>query len=334
MTHATLEIAPGAPQRHLGATVFPLLSLEPVELPYRLLEDAIAAEELYVKEIGEEGSVPDLLVVNEGEEMVLVLDGEQFIGAKQNRMASRTLLLPGHSATKIPVSCIERGRWRSRSTRFSPSRHHSPVKARKSVRDLEASMIKEGRAATAADLRRAQAKVWSEVDAYSEKLHVYSSTSALDEISVGAGAKVDDWIARFPAAEGQVGLLAFFEGRPLGLDVIGGRGLYAKLHDRLLRGYALDALEARAELRSGARSDREPAADPERPRPDPSRGGLEQTGAPDESDGLRFLDRLQRATRTPSPTVGSGEYFVLSETCVGSELVDGPRLAHRNAFEA
>jgi len=304
--------------------VFPLLSLEPVELPYRLVSDAVSAGELHVKEIGEEGSVPDLLVVNEGEESVLVLDGEQFIGAKQNRMASRTLLLPGHGTTKIPVSCIERGRWGQRDRSFGPSPQHSPARARKTVRDLESSLVGEGLEAGADTLRRAQGMVWGEVDAYSEELRVSSSTSALDEISEGAGSKVDEWIGSFPPREDQVGLLVFLDGRPLGLDVIGGRTLYARLHERLLRGYALDALGARArrrtlEERPEGRGDGEVAAG--------------ETGDHvDESDALRFLDRVQRATRTPSPTVGRGEYLVLSDTCVGAELVDGPHLAHRNAF--
>lgn len=325
MTDTTrLEIAPGAPMRHLGATVFPLLSLDPVELPYRLPSDALSAGELHVKEVGESGSVPDLLVVNEGDASVLVLDGEQFIGAKQNRMASRTLILPGRSTTTIPVSCIERGRWGDRGRAFGPSRHYSPPKTRKAVRDLEASMVREGRAAEAGELRRAQGKVWSEVDAYSEKLRVFSDTSALDEISERAGSKVDGWIGRFPSRDGQVGLLVFFEGRPLGMDVIGGRALYGRLHERLLRGYALDVLMAPDRPR--ARQDRGPFGDRQ------STAG--RPGPVDESDALRFLDRVQRATRTPSPTVGAGEYRVLSEACVGAELIDGPRLAHRNAFEA
>jgi len=193
------------------------------------------------------------------------------------------------------------------------------------VRDLESSLVREGLEAGADTLRRAQGMVWGEVDAYSEELRVSSSTSALDEISEGAGSKVDEWVESLPPREGQVGLLVFLDGRPLGLDVIGGRTLYARLHERLLRGYALDVLGARARRRP-AREER------------PEGGGEhdvaagETGGEVDESDALRFLDRVQRATRTPSPTVGRGEYFVLSDTCVGAELVDGSHLAHRNAF--
>ena len=53
---------------------------------------AEAGDRVRITEVDDEGSVPDLRVANLGDLPVLLLDGEQLVGAKQNR-------------------CVERGRW-------------------------------------------------------------------------------------------------------------------------------------------------------------------------------------------------------------------------------
>ena len=67
----------------------------------------MAAGTLQVTEVDESGSVPELLATNTGDEMVLLLDGEELVGAKQNRILNITLLAPAMQDTVIPVSCVE-----------------------------------------------------------------------------------------------------------------------------------------------------------------------------------------------------------------------------------
>jgi hypothetical protein len=38
-------------------------------------------------------------------------DGEQLVGAKQNRILNMTVLVAAETEVTIPVSCVERGRW-------------------------------------------------------------------------------------------------------------------------------------------------------------------------------------------------------------------------------
>jgi hypothetical protein len=153
MTHSTSKLIPAEAQRDGRLTVFPLLADGEVQLPYLLLADAMESGTLRITEIGQ-GTVPALLALNQGDADVLVLDGEQLIGAKQNRMPNRTILLPAKSETRIPVSCMEQGRWHYRhrsagpesadSLRFRHEAQHSPSKIRRHVRNLEAKLAMDG----------------------------------------------------------------------------------------------------------------------------------------------------------------------------------------------
>jgi hypothetical protein len=85
------QMALGSVQHHQWLTLFPLIDRRPRHLPYRLLADALEAGTVEVAEVGT-GSVPEVAVENSGDEDVLVLDGEQLVGAKQNRTVSRTMI--------------------------------------------------------------------------------------------------------------------------------------------------------------------------------------------------------------------------------------------------
>jgi hypothetical protein len=63
-------------------------------------------------------------VVNRGPEPVLIIDGEELVGAKQNRVVNLTILVAAQSALTIPVSCVEAGRWTARSRAFPFGRCH------------------------------------------------------------------------------------------------------------------------------------------------------------------------------------------------------------------
>jgi hypothetical protein len=41
----------------------------------------------------------------------LLLDGEQLVGAKQNRIPNMIVLVAAQTEVTIPVSCVEQGRW-------------------------------------------------------------------------------------------------------------------------------------------------------------------------------------------------------------------------------
>jgi hypothetical protein len=89
------------------------------------------------------------------------------------------------------------------------------------------------------------------------------------------------------------------------MDVIGSATLYSRLHERILRGYVMDALAAGG-------------------RPAPAKSDQAQS----------YLDLVKGAKRVDAPTAGEGTYFVLDGDVVGGELTWNERLVHLSAFPA
>ncbi len=56
-----------------------------------------------VTEVSEAGSVPFLQVANGADRPLLLLDGEELIGAKQNRILNTTVLVAARTEVTIPA---------------------------------------------------------------------------------------------------------------------------------------------------------------------------------------------------------------------------------------
>ncbi len=101
----TLEI--GEPVAAANLTMFPLLLPEDTLPAYLTLDEALAGGLASVTEVSESGSVPELLVKNRAPQPILILDGEELVGAKQNRIVNLSILVPARETLHIPVSCVE-----------------------------------------------------------------------------------------------------------------------------------------------------------------------------------------------------------------------------------
>ena len=155
-------------------TVFPLLGSEDGGPEYLTLSDALASRQLSVAEVSEAGSVPQLKAINTGETPVLLLDGEELVGAKQNRVLNTSILIPGKSEAVIPVSCTEAGRWSSSSAHFAESGVVMSSRARSSKsRSVSASLASH--AAFSSD----QGEVWRQIQELHQKAGTSSPTSAM-----------------------------------------------------------------------------------------------------------------------------------------------------------
>src|SRR5262249_41308384 len=108
-----------ASQQECGLQVYGLRWPSESQLGYYTLDEAMAAGTLEVTEISEGGSVPTLSVTNKSDRIAFLMAGEQLVGAKQNRILNVSMMVPPSTTLKIPVSCVERGRWQRRSAKFA-----------------------------------------------------------------------------------------------------------------------------------------------------------------------------------------------------------------------
>ncbi len=234
------SITVGDPTHFGNLTIFPLLRPCPErEHPgYLLLDEAIAQGTARVTELGG-GSVPEICFENRAEMPVLLLDGEELIGAKQNRTVNLTVLAPAKQTIVIPVSCVEAGRWRMEALDFQPARHvmYSRVRAARAAQ-VTCSM------ATSGSRRSDQSAVWEEIAANSERLGGASPTQAMSALYDRHAISIEAYLRAFAWTERQAGLLFGIGRQTLGLDLLDHPETMRKFFSKLLRSYALDAVEA------------------------------------------------------------------------------------------
>src|SRR4051794_642638 len=104
-THPELPFEIGAPLAHAGLALIPLYPAVEPRLDYIGLDEAFTGG-LSVQELDEAGTVNTLLVDNPLGASVLLFEGEELVGAKQNRVLDRTVLVAARSKTPIAVNCV------------------------------------------------------------------------------------------------------------------------------------------------------------------------------------------------------------------------------------
>ena len=121
-SHALGAVKVGNPMTVNNLSVFPLLAETDQAPDYITLAQALEAGTGVITEVSASGSVPQAVFRNLGDKPVLLLDGEELIGCKQNRILNLTIMAAPNAETLIPVTCVEMGRWSSVSREFRASR--------------------------------------------------------------------------------------------------------------------------------------------------------------------------------------------------------------------
>ena len=291
----------GEPDVHGALAVFPLFGPPPV-LQYVAFADA-CARGVVVKELDGGASVNDLVVVNPTDAAVLLYEGEEVLGAQQNRTFDVSVLVPASASVRVPVSCVEHGRWDHR--RHAEALSPAPQAAYPSLRRMK-NAAAGVRLAAGMEARAEQGAVWDEVAAKASRLGVASSTGAMHDVYEHRRDRLREFEFAIELHPGQTGALVAIAGRMTVLDHVSRPDAFATLHRPLVQGYALDAIEAG-----------------------------DSAVVPSLDDAHAFVDHLAHARVTQHDGIGLGRDVRFGEGGLsGAGLIAGDELVQVTAFAA
>jgi hypothetical protein len=233
------RIIPAEPTVVGALAVFPLISDVTPAVRYLSFAAAVQAG-LTITELPGGASVNDLVVRNPLGTAALLYEGEEVLGAQQNRTFDVSVLVAAGSVLKVPVSCVEAGRWDgSRAAEaFTPA----PQTANPQLRRMKSTQAR-GRIDAGLEGRADQSEVWREVAASAGRHGVQSDTGAMHDVFETRRDQLNAITGAVQVTPGQVGMLAAIGGRFVVLDQVSEPDAFAALHGPLLQGYALDALD-------------------------------------------------------------------------------------------
>jgi hypothetical protein len=228
----------GTPQQLGAMTVIPLLDGDGGALHYLSLNQAMRQGTLTIREVSELGTVPHLLADNHADLPVLLLDGEQLSGAKQNRVLNTSLLIKERTTVKIPVSCVEAGRWHYKSKVFFNEDIVMAQKARaKKLRSVTENLDKMKQ------FQSDQGEVWNDVHHFLHmKYRLRTPTSDMSEAYKQHHSDLKHYADTFTCQPQQAGFVVFFKNRVAGCDVLSRPDTYATVHAKLIKSYAVEFL--------------------------------------------------------------------------------------------
>ncbi|MCC6681915.1 MAG: hypothetical protein IT445_13530 [Phycisphaeraceae bacterium] len=220
----------------------PRLRVRPIVGPshdqpaYRLLERDLE-QHVLVTEVSEAGQVPHLMIENTLDERVLLIDGQELVGAKQNRILNADVLVPAKATLTVPVSCVEQGRWGYRSQQFTPGRSAS-YRVRRGKLDRIHENLKRQRGHDAD-----QTAVWDEVQASLISSKSYSVTAALSDAYMQRGQDLDRVRRQLKLPQDAVGVAVFDSITLLGVDLFDRHAALAYFWECLVDSYAIEMLD-------------------------------------------------------------------------------------------
>jgi hypothetical protein len=266
---------------------------------YLTLKEALEKDLLIITEVDEAGIVGELKVKNIADIPVLILDGEEIVGAKQNRILNTTILISAGTEITVPVSCTERGRWAYKSRRF----RYSDVIADHRVRRNKSYTVQQSlrkRGTYQSDQRR----VWEDINQISCEAQVSSRTSALKDVYLNRESDLEEYTKAFPYQEKQKGLLVMINGKIAGLEVLSSSKAYELSHDNLIKSYALEAAL----------------------NPDKDENGLEKANT--------FLDETRKSEESKHKSLGYGyDHRYTGDSLIGSSLIYNEQVIYGAFFK-
>jgi hypothetical protein len=294
---------------------------------YLTFDQATKANAIEVHELGS-GTVPEVEAVTK-EKPVLFLAGDTIVGGKQNRIINITVWLKAAATTKIPVSCLEAGRWNT-GFRFDAGRKVDyamrAMVNRQVAQQVQAEAALErqhggwspldDRVARRPAYRADQGAVWAEISERQSRAGMDSPTGALHDLYEAEADDLDQLVRAFPCPSRAAGMAVGIGGHIVGLDLFDSPATMEQQWPRLVESAASAFLDHQRAVKLGVM----PA--PRRAYPDGGALG-------------RMLDRANAALDDAAvePSVGEGVDVRFAGPRVhGSALVHEGSVVHLELF--
>ncbi len=186
--------------------------------------------------INDTGVVEEVDIDFGGGGNLFILDGEEILGALQNRVFNTSMIATRAVRKRVPVTCVEQHRWEGDRV-FS----HSDVVAYPSLRSILASSVTNS-IKLSRSFKADQRAIWKSVKETLKSFKVNSVTSSMHDAFSTLRNEIDRFVEEAEFPENTRGFIAVAGNKILGMDVFAGPELFKKLRKKLLRGYALEAL--------------------------------------------------------------------------------------------
>lgn len=227
LNNLNVEIELLTPQVHENMAIIPLKTEKNTKIDLLTLKKGLELGLANVKEC-EQSQVNTLIVENKAVTPLILIEGEEVIGGKQNRIVNETTLIAPQSSMEIPVNCSEQGRWdyksefrhsayiadyNTRSARVHAKRLHRPV----------------------------QHAVWSSIDEVERGHAFHSRTRALSDSYDNLKRNHSEVVKVFEIAKDQNGVLVIVDGEVKGFEVFLNSDIYTQFHEKIIKSYLMSS---------------------------------------------------------------------------------------------
>ncbi len=211
------------------------------DLEYVTFAEALKDGTAEITEVDGHGDVPTLEVKTRSSVPVLMIDGEILVGLKQNRVLNTTILVPAKTTLKIPVACVEAGRWRHATSKAGRADYALSPKIR-AVKRHSVTLAARALRTFAAD----QGAIWDAVAGSLGDLGVHSATLAYSDIEANRRPEIEHRLSQLQPEPEQSGVLALIDGKPVAFDLFDRPSTLTRMWQGLVGSYIAESLAPKA----------------------------------------------------------------------------------------
>ena len=165
-------------------------------------------------------------------------DGEALLGAKQNRVLNSSIYVKAGDDIRIPVSCVEQGRWSYRRRDFRASEHSEFVASRAAKMESVAASLK----CSGWDRHSDQGQVWDQVEAKRTYFQANAPTGSMSDVYEAGRPSLDQYLEHIRTQPNQVGLACAIDGKTAGVEMFEDTSVFNQFFQKLVRAYAAEVV--------------------------------------------------------------------------------------------